>query len=603
MLSNNEIPEIGAYLQYIDNYESLLQNSPLLDDILPTAEAKEVLHEGCPLVSTSVDRKHFIDLLLTRYERKAMPQARTPGQLISMKDLLGVEGSKAYYAAMKEELESVAFRNAVLRASTELYRGKEWKTPIDAYVGGASATGKSYATRVFIEEAGKLVGVKNTVEERGNLVASIDGGIERSMSQMRKLVIQIALSLGYDGVSNLKDRIKIKNHVEMATKKSKGLSTVNVNTFVGMDSSKWKSILNQAVSLKKSRQFIFCNVTANKRTANFQGNSRAFGGVSQEDRSQILPNKNPSLLPESKKYNGRYFRLGEYFSKKAMRIYKFFFSAHKAKYICLTMKNDRLPIIFNPNGVPIAQMPKKVNGELPEGYFVKLFSNRKFSAWNNYKNSEKITDDGKLFEIFSYEYDVKSSLPKIEIATNLDAGNGASNDRIMNLLDSNNPTIEADNDKNESFSDGKTDGYISIADNTEEVEQRSTLPKDEGVEFLRSPHMEIEYFSENKEKAEAWKIHKKNMEEPDFFGSLELERELFSEVYDKKQMAVKSTISPMHSEDNSDSLDRLNGLCILYSINRSDKNDKDKERFGQTQMKASSDPNLHSKTLRRKILR
>jgi len=424
MLSDEDRRRIELdYAQSVDNYECLLESSPPLEEVLPTTEAREALHKGCPSVPTNAHRERFVHLLLERHASGEIHRELTPGQLVSMKDLLGAKGVKAYHAAIKEELESVAFRDAVLRVSTERYPGKPWTTPIDVYIGGASATGKSYARKFFVEEAAAIIGVVDTDEETGNLVVGIDGGIEREMSQIRKLVIQIALESGYDGVSGLKDRIKIKKHVEAAAKMSAGLSIVNINTFTSMSSWGWEKIVKSAIA-SEERQLVFCNVTANQRTARHQGESRAFGVEVESDRSLILPNQLPSRLPESKKYNGRYFWFGEWFSNKAMKTYKALFESGKARSICLTMHNDRLLTIFNDENVPITQKPKEVERvNISAGQSVGLLSSEKFSAWQARKTELEEGEESVLAGAFEYQefsdaYDKMNARPTIQRAIN-----------------------------------------------------------------------------------------------------------------------------------------------------------------------------------------
>lgn len=178
---------------------------------------------------------------------------------------------KLYHEALEEENNSREFRTAVFLAATTNYEGAEFPEPIDCTIGGASSTGKTYATKLLIAELckknllSKLDEIENTLSDtdpnivaqhalfneakaniqqsnspkemkamidnltsnqifkddakrrllvlqtsmkKGNDVVAVDGGIEREMSQVRQIGLHGALYLGYPGIKDLHKQSK-----------------------------------------------------------------------------------------------------------------------------------------------------------------------------------------------------------------------------------------------------------------------------------------------------------------------------------------------------------------------------------------------------------
>ncbi len=67
----------------------------------------------------------------------------------------------------------------------------------------------------------------------GNNVVSVDGGVEREVSQMRQIVLQAALTRGYKGIGDLHNSTKLgtKSYIKAAALEQKGLNLVIPETF------------------------------------------------------------------------------------------------------------------------------------------------------------------------------------------------------------------------------------------------------------------------------------------------------------------------------------------------------------------------------------
>jgi sigma54-dependent transcription regulator len=137
-----------------------------------------------------VDRSRGLDVV-AQERRTYSPETAT----ISIEHLLGTEeysGKKMlelYQKALKEEVNSEGFRDAVFNASTNHVEGKSWEKRPAIIIGGPSGSGKSYAATGVLEALSVVLPRQANDQHTGNDVTTIDGGIVREQSQMRKLMI------------------------------------------------------------------------------------------------------------------------------------------------------------------------------------------------------------------------------------------------------------------------------------------------------------------------------------------------------------------------------------------------------------------------------
>lgn len=322
---------------------SFLEGSKL-DKAGKIGNGLEILNRGTDNPSSTAAREKFIDHLEKRmgmYPQHALdPRIPKEAHTVSMNKLLGAEGVKLYHKAVKEERNSTAFREAVFHKSATKYDGPAWTQRMVLWIGGPSASGKSFAATSLVKEIGEKQ-MKNAGGDKGNVVVSVDGGIERELSQMRQLVLQVSLSKGHSGISDLHENthLGIKSLVQKASISNSKLSLVVPNTFSNpftqrkiqgfakldntkqvfseilgagdFESLKAKPQGEEAKKINKMKQDTF------QKTVETQGNNRAWKDNAKKFDGDII--MNTSLPCESKNYNAKYFSNGVEGSKKARK--------------------------------------------------------------------------------------------------------------------------------------------------------------------------------------------------------------------------------------------------------------------------------------------
>lgn len=263
--------------------------------------------------------------------RSTSPEQAT----ITMEALLGEEGVALYQLAIEEERFSKEFVNAVFAKSTVKVEGAIWdkRRPIIT-VAGPSSSGKSVAAQAVLEQANRFMPKKQAQSVPGaeseppapqetNYAVFSDGGIERELSQVRKIAIQLALRNGYTGVSDLEKMSEVKNKVKTCVfnevKASQTLGLVIPETFAGL-----RKGVGALKELQKDPRnvVIFSRVDGEKpstfkKVVAYLGTRRAFksSGFDASENNDISYNKEG--LPESKAYGVGGFYWGVRGSKKA----------------------------------------------------------------------------------------------------------------------------------------------------------------------------------------------------------------------------------------------------------------------------------------------
>lgn len=114
----------------------------------------------------------------------------------------------AYKAAIEEEKNSSAFREAVFLKSLHVEEGPAWEKRLVLWIAGPSASGKSYAAKKAVLEMMQHLG-HISEEKVNNYLLLIDGGVERDLSQVRKMMLGVAVHNGYSGLSDLHKHSKM----------------------------------------------------------------------------------------------------------------------------------------------------------------------------------------------------------------------------------------------------------------------------------------------------------------------------------------------------------------------------------------------------------
>lgn len=185
---------------------------------------------------------------------------------ITLETLIGKKGVELYKKALLEEQNSREFRDATFQASISYVHGNKWQQRLVLPIGGPSASGKSFARPALIRAADKKM--PKSDEIGSNPVIAIDGGIVREVSQMRKLILQIAYQQGYTGIRDLHAKSEsldsVKRRMLDAAKADPQLSLVIPETF--SNPTKWSLVTRNTMirNLKKipESKLIFSRVTS-----------------------------------------------------------------------------------------------------------------------------------------------------------------------------------------------------------------------------------------------------------------------------------------------------------------------------------------------------
>jgi hypothetical protein len=336
----------------------------------------EVINNGKEFKSTEADDK-----------RKNDPAAYA----ISMEKLLDKEGVKLYKAAIEEERNSTAFRDAVLLQSTKHYDGPKWKEKMVLWVGGPSASGKSYGAEEAVKKVGKeMMSNEGPINNVGNNVVSVDGGVERETSQMRQIVLQAALKKGYPGIKDLHELTKLdmKKHVQNAALTNPDLSLVIPCTFTteSVQAIPQMRQYQKDPTIKQAFSEVIAEKDQNDRFQNSvarMGNSRAWSDIFDEAHTKYreITMNNRDIGCESKKYGASGFSFGKTMSKLARKLFMHLSEENKNRYYAIT--NDLMFIRPTSDGKDWMECDAKYKGPV-----IKLAA-RDFAKWQEYKKTEQ----------------------------------------------------------------------------------------------------------------------------------------------------------------------------------------------------------------------
>lgn len=317
-------------------------------------------------------------------QRKNLPETAT----IRLEQFLGRTGMKLYQMALEEEMYSSEYRHAVLNASTQEIKGKSWKVRPVVIVAGPSGCGKSFAARHVIDTATKFL-PQDDVDLTKNYIVALDGGIARSVSQMRNLVIQAANNAGYSGISDLHAKSavleKFKPHLQAAAFKMPKLGIVIPETFSTWINpfSKIRHLMKTIDRLPKTIQ-IFCHIKGEnpsifRRVVQFMASRRAWKTKDFEYKKPDLNHMNC----ESKGYNKLGFRYGISGSQNAENWYK----QHSKYNLRFIITNDL--ILLKPDSNQSNTWIPAKQGD--EGAL--LISSHAFEAWKHLQKTPNLTQE------------------------------------------------------------------------------------------------------------------------------------------------------------------------------------------------------------------
>jgi hypothetical protein len=348
--TQNDFDNMSVLLKKIDEYELedkgvLLTSNACTDRVEQILGEKGVnaLYDGADLRGgkNKEHRTLFLEYLHRRLSENALPKKddASASETVTLEKFLGSEGLTLFRKALAEEYKSPHFRNAVFLKSVKPYPGPKWKKRLMLWIGGPSASGKTHATHAAIEAVSKQL-AGDSQDPSPNLVVSVDGGIEREMSQMNQMVLQLALSKGYKGIQDLhadgliariRGQSKLKKNVKKAALTTSDLSLAVPNTFTsGKLTGQTKKQIKRFNEMPDCVQ-VFSEVMTDKESVFRNGESRAWG----EYNGKIVMN-NREIGCDSKEFKKSSFEKGKKATAEAKEIYL----EYSNDPICLTIVND-----------------------------------------------------------------------------------------------------------------------------------------------------------------------------------------------------------------------------------------------------------------------
>ena len=370
--------------------------------------AKKALYRGTHKgVEPRSAREDFIRFLSIEF-LKEVPLRRDEShknQAVKLKDLLGGEGLKLYKRAVEEESKSKSFRDAVFLKSLKHQAGSKWLKRLVLWVGGPSSAGKTYASDHILEtlstHVSKPLG-ETKGDNSGNDVAFIDGTFERETSQMRRMVLQMALATGYKGIVDLhkhSNALVVKGYVRDAALASEDINILIPDTFVrdplaiekemthyqqlgreGKVVQVFSEVKSQSAETRIARQLCAQHF---KTAVKNMGESRAWGRAPFYAH-QIAMN-NTDIGCESKAYQKNYFQLGSECTAAA----RFVYQEKSQDGLMLEVENDLIYLKKDSaESWVFCEFSDDLTGQVEGKDFIRV-TNRAYEAWLALKETEE----------------------------------------------------------------------------------------------------------------------------------------------------------------------------------------------------------------------
>ena len=299
----------------IDEYHRLAGESPY---ILPDPKETYLRRRFAQLLAeqSAIVKESSKDLQTKQND----PDSAT----ITMQKLLGDNGYRLYELALEEERYSTAYMDAVLNRSTREHVGEKWGERFILLVGGPSSSGKTYASSEVVKVCTPLLKKDKSVGSATNYDISVDGGNFREMSQMRKLVIKLAVDKGYTGVQDLQKaseqildaaKMQLQEYVLDPQNKHSVVIPETFSGVVGLDKKFFDKI-----DACPNAKVVFSKVTGKNKeifqdVVKFMGSRRAW--KTDWDVKISADINSAKGLPESKAYGAGGFVFGKMGTSRA----------------------------------------------------------------------------------------------------------------------------------------------------------------------------------------------------------------------------------------------------------------------------------------------
>ncbi len=380
---------------FLKKYATELENLPSANIDKPTENANFFRELFVRFIHDFNSKNEKVIDAATLALRTTHPQKAA----IKINALFGKFGAELYQLALEEEANSNEYMNAVYNKSKQVVKsedgdGKEWAERPVIIIAGPSASGKSFARDTVIKKVVPTLIQTEKKAEIPNQVVSIDGGVAREVSQMRKLAILAANNKGYPGIKDLHNKSnalatvkdRIYNHAVRKTKHGIVVPETFSAYMKPNDSS--KRMLIELCQLKNAKTVFTCVKGKNdkyfRKTVGVMGSSRAWktawkqGTAQTSIKENISANRqvldlNDAKTCESKAYGAGGFYPGVVGSALAER----WFAENRSKSPRMTIINDLMPVKVAENG----QWVFSDDGD------AKLVSMRAVEEYNNYVKS------------------------------------------------------------------------------------------------------------------------------------------------------------------------------------------------------------------------
>lgn len=319
----NQSKKCETWIALIDNYQLSNNNE---EKIQKLSESDETILYGrhANTVQQKEAREAFLRHLsdvLNNGERNDSRKKKA----ITLEDLLGEEGVRLYKAAIREENASHNFRKAVFSESMTHFDGPRWRKKLILWIGGPSGSGKSTGIKNAIRKMSAEILEFDDQNNEGNDVISVDGGVERKLSQMRQMVLEVALSKGYKGIEDLHSNTKL------SVKKDIRKLAISNDKFNVVIPATFTSGLKKAAMKRYEKIDNVVHVFAEVRapgdserledTVFLMANARAWDQSDKPLEEDEIKMNNTEIECESKKPEPEYFKWGKIASKMARKIY------------------------------------------------------------------------------------------------------------------------------------------------------------------------------------------------------------------------------------------------------------------------------------------
>ncbi|KTC66292.1 Uncharacterised protein (plasmid) [Legionella adelaidensis] len=226
---------------------------------------------------------------------------------ISMEQLLGPEGVELYTKALQEERDSVEFKKAIWEKATEetINGDRQFKKRFVAQILGPAGVGKTGAVRAMLRKLEEFMERDPDVPGQP-MVAKVDGGDTREVSQIRRWALQHAIDMNYTGIRDLYDigDKPILDEVKAIDVEDVAVQDPHMNIVI--PTTDLKKVNREKLEHPESLQEVIVQVIGRREVIEYQQISRAWK-TDWRDEQSLAESKAPPWLPLASYIKGTYY--------------------------------------------------------------------------------------------------------------------------------------------------------------------------------------------------------------------------------------------------------------------------------------------------------